>query len=386
MSGFEIDRRRLLLGASVAPLAASVAGAAQAEVVAKGQPLRGNPQMPEPPAKRMGYAVVGLGSFAIGQVLPGLQAASQSSVTALVSGNPEKARDIGARYGVNRIYDYKNFDKIADDKDIDCVYIALPVGLHAEYTIRALKAGKHVLCEKPMASTVAECEAMVAAAKAANRQLGVAYRVHFEPNNVEALRRLRAGEIGDIRYFSGETGFPANPAYPPVKWRLEKALGGGGSMYDIGIYALNGCLMYVDEPPIAVSAVYTTPAGDPRFTEVEGGVDWRLMFASGITAQGSSSYTFAYTSQQRILGTKGYIALNPATDYSSVGGVIHTDATRPIRAGDSLVQFAAQLDGFSTAARTGQPHRTPGEMGLRDMRIIQAMYKSADNGGATVKL
>ncbi|OYW79880.1 MAG: oxidoreductase, partial [Asticcacaulis sp. 32-58-5] len=160
MSGFEIDRRRLLLGASAAPLAASVAGAAQAEVVAKGQPLLGNPKMPEPPAKRMGYAVVGLGSFAIGQVLPGLQAASQSAVTALVSGNPEKARDVGARYGVNKFYDYKNFDKIADDKDIDCVYIALPVGLHAEYTIRALKAGKHVLCEKPMASTVEECEAM----------------------------------------------------------------------------------------------------------------------------------------------------------------------------------------------------------------------------------
>src|SRR5690606_25978731 len=132
------------------------------------------------------------------------------------------AARLGEQYGVSRFYSYENFDRIADNPDIDCIYIVLPVGMHAEYTVRALKAGKHVLCEKPMASTAAECEAMVAAARAANRQLGVAYRVHFEPTNVEALRLLRAGEIGAIRHVQCDHGFNANLQFPPHKWRLEK--------------------------------------------------------------------------------------------------------------------------------------------------------------------
>ena len=363
-----IDRRDFLIGASAASLAGSSALAA-------------------PPPKKARYAVVGLGTYSVGQMLPVVKDCKYSAVTAFVSGSPQKARDLGARYGVSRIYDYADFDKIAGNDQIDCVYIALPVGMHAEYTIRALKAGKHVLCEKPMASTVAECEAMVAAAKAADRQLGIAYRVHFEPNNVEAARLLRAGRIGAIRHFAGESGFVVDPAYPPHKWRLTKALGGGGSMYDIGIYALNAALMSIDEAPVSVSAVYSTPADDPRFKEVEGGVEWRLRFPSGISAQGSSSYTYGYVTRQRTFGTEGGISLDPASAYGSVTAILQRDAEHEtIHAGDPATQFAAQLDGFSQAALANQPHRTPGEMGLRDIRIIQAMYKSAEANGAVVAL
>jgi predicted dehydrogenase len=185
----------------------------------------------------MRWAIVGLGTFGVGQVIPGFADARQSRMTAFVSGNPAKARDLGARYGVSHFYDYQNFDDIAQNEEIDCVYIVLPVGLHAEFTIRALRAGKHVLCEKPMASTAAEAQAMVDAARAANRQLGVAYRVHFEPNNRDTQRRIAAGELGTMRFISADHGFSANPDYPPHKWRLEKLLGGGGSMYDIGFMA-----------------------------------------------------------------------------------------------------------------------------------------------------
>src|SRR5579859_1812706 len=156
-----IDRRNFLIGAGAASLGAGGALAAA-------------------PVKQARYAVVGLGTYSVGQILPIVKDCHSSKVTAFVSGSPQKIRDLGPRYGVSRSYSYADFDKIADNDEIDCVYIALPVGMHAEYTIRALKAGKHVLCEKPMASTVAECEAMVAAAKAAGRQLGIAYRVHFE--------------------------------------------------------------------------------------------------------------------------------------------------------------------------------------------------------------
>ncbi len=387
MSEVNLDRRRLLGAAAIAPLALS-AGQAFAQN-AVGQPLIGNPSLPDVPAKKLRWAVVGLGSFAVGQVIPGFIDARQSRITAFVSGNKAKAADLGARFGVSKFYDYENFDAIAKDKEIDCVYIVLPVGLHAEYTIRALKAGKHVLCEKPMASTSAECAAMIAAAKAANRQLGVAYRIHFEATNVEAKRRIEAGEIGDIRFISADTGFSASLQWPPHVWRLQKALAGGGSMYDIGIYGLNTSLMMLgDAQPVEVSAVYSTPPNDPRFTEVEGAMEWRMRMSSGITVQGSSSYCYSpYVSRQRYFGTKASLEMKPATSYYENHMVIEGGGpNREIQAGNPADQFAAQVDAFSQAARTNTPHRTPGEMGLRDISLIEAMYRSADAGGAAIKL
>ena len=383
----EFTRREVVAAAGAVPLAAS-AGHAMAQE-AQGQPLPGNPALPQPPGERLGWAIVGLGSYAINQVIPGFADARGSKMTAFVSGNPQKARDLGARYGVERLYDYGNYDSIAADPTIDCVYIVLPVGLHAEYSIRALEAGKHVLCEKPMASTSAECEAMIAAARANGRQLGVGYRVHFEPHNREALRRIRAGEIGAMRYIQCDHGFNASLDYPPHKWRLEKALGGGGSMYDVGIYGINTSLMMLEEEPVEVSAAYAYPKDDPRFAEVEGGIDWRMRMPSGISVQGSSSYCYGpYASRQRYFGSEASIVMDPATTYYDNRLVIEGggDPRREIGAGNSRDQFAAQLDGFSQAARENRPHLTPGEMGLRDLRLMEAMYRSADNGGAVVKL
>ena len=388
MSDPRIDRRRLLAGLAATPLAlgATRLSAQQAE----GQPMPGGVTLPEPPGERMRWAIVGLGSFAIGQVIPGFLDARQSRITAFVSGSPDKARDLGGRYDVSRFYDYANYDAIADDPEIDCVYIVLPVGLHAEYTIRALKAGKHVLCEKPMASTSAECEAMIAAAKSANRQLGVAYRVHFEPANLQALVRIRGGEIGTPRLVQCDHGFNANPDYPPHVWRLQKALAGGGSMYDIGIYGLNTSLMMLEsDRPVSVSAAYAYPQGDRRFAEVEGGIDWRMRMASGINVSGSSSYCYSpYVSRQRYFGADASIEMQPATTYYD-NRIAIEGGGQPRRepgTAPAILQFAAQVDGFSQAARTNTAHRTPGEMGLRDIRIIEAMYRSADADGATVAL
>jgi predicted dehydrogenase len=377
-----------LAAAGLLPLAGAPAFAAPPPAVGQPEAQISNFKLPEPPAKRVRFAVVGLGTFAVGQMIPGFVASKRAQMTAFVSGNPQKAQDLGARYGVSTLYNYDNFDTIAGDPNIDCVYIALPVALHAEFAIRAFKAGKHVLTEKPMASTVEDCEAMIAAAKAANRQLGVAYRVHFEPNNVDAAKRIKAGEIGVVRHYSGDAGFSANPNYPPHKWRLTKALAGGGSMYDIGIYALNAALMCIDEAPISVTAAYSTPAGDPRFTEVEGGVDWRLKFPSGISAQGSSSYCYTYVTRQRVFGSLGSLTLDPASDYNQVSVVMQHADLEPItlHAGSPTVQFSAQIDAFAEAAMANQPHLTPGEMGLRDIRLIQSIYKSADAGGQIVNL
>lgn len=381
-----IDRRSVLAGAAAAS-ALGGAGWARGQE-AQGQPLIGNPNLPEPAGNRMRWALVGLGSFAVGQVIPGFLDARKSRMTAFVSGNAAKARKLGELFGVSRFYDYGNFDRIASDKDIDCVYIALPVGLHAEYTIRALKAGKHVLVEKPMASTSQECAAMIAAAKSAQRQLGVAYRVHFEPNNADVRDRIARGELGAIRFISADHGFDANPAWAPHKWRLTKALGGGGSMFDIGIYGLNTSLMMVPgDEVVSVSAHDSTPAGDPRFTEVEGGIEWRLKMKSGISIAGSSSYCWQpYVSRQRYFGSRGSIEMQRATTYYDNRILIEGGGGAPseFTAGLPGTQFAAQVDAFSEAARANSPHRTPGEMGLRDIRLIEAMYSSAKAGGAAV--
>ena len=384
-----LTRRRLLVAAGAAPLALA-AGRAFAQA-AQGQPMPGDaaPQ-PAPPGEQMRWAIVGLGSFAINQVIPGFADARQSRMTAFVSGNPAKARDLGARHGVSRFYDYANYDTMKDNAEIDCVYIVLPVGLHAEYTVRALEAGKHVLCEKPMASTSAECERMVAAAKANGRQLGVAYRVHFEPTNREAQRRIKAGELGAIRAVQNAHGFNANPQFPPHKWRLEKALAGGGSMFDIGVYGLNTSLMMLEgDNPVSVAAVYAYPKDDPRFAEVEGGIEWRMAMAGGTTVSGSSSYSYSpYVSRQHYLGADASIEMQPATTYDD-NNIVMAGGGQPRReigAGNPMSQFAAQIDGFSEAARAGRAHLTPGEMGLRDIRLIEAMYRSADAGGAVIEL
>jgi predicted dehydrogenase len=380
-------RRKLLAAATAAPLALGASRAMAQK--AHGTPLAGDFALPDPPAQQVRWAIVGLGNLTVGELIPGFIDSQHSRMTAFVSGSPDKQKDLGARYGVSRFYNYDNFDSIANDPEIDCVYIVLPVGLHAEYTIRALKAGKHVLCEKPMASTSAECEAMIAAAKAARRQLGVAYRIHFEPTNIRCKQLLDSGEIGDIRYISCDHGFNASLDWPPHVWRLQKTLAGGGSMFDIGIYGLNTSLMMLGEQmPVELSAVYSYPRDDKRFQEVEGGMEYRLRMPNGISVQGSSSYCWSpYLSQQRYLGSKASIFMKPATtyDYNHIS-VEGNGPTHEVGAGHPLTQFQNQVDAFSLAARANTPHRTPGEMGLRDIRLIEAMYKSADSGGQVVKL
>ena len=379
-----ISRRGVLAGGLAASAMLNSPAFAQE---AQGQPLLGNPQLPLPMAQRAGWAVVGLGTFAVGQVMPGIVASNASRMTAFVSGSPEKARQLGERYGVSRIYDYDAYDSLADDADVECVYNVLPVGLHAEYTIRALEAGKHVLCEKPMASTSAECERMIAAARANDRRLGVAYRVHFEPTNRLVQDRIGQGALGDLRHIRCEHGFQANLDWPPHRWRLQRALAGGGSMFDIGIYGINTALMMTGEDrPVSVSGIYTYPREDPRFSEVEGGVDWRIVMASGTVVSGSSSYSYGpYVSRQTYLGAQGMIGMDPATTYYDNHATIRTaEGERQLGAGAPIAQFAAQVDGFAMAAREGREHLTPGTMGLRDIRLIEAIYRSADNGGVPV--
>ena len=339
-------------------------------------------EMPLPPERRLGWCVVGLGAFALNQVIPAVTRSQTCRLTALVSGNADKADRVATSYGVPdaRIYDYRSFDRIADDDTIDVVYIVLPNGLHADYTIRALQAGKHVMCEKPMANTVEQCRAMIDAADQAGRKLMIAYRAHFEPHNQRALQMKKDGAFGDVRLVLGDTMRPLDLSRPRDQWRVLRNLAGGGSMMDIGIYALNGALYFLEETPVALAASISNPPDDIRFRQVEDMVTVQLRFGSGALANLSSSYTMSENRIQ-ILGTAGTGLLDPATSYSG-NDLYETGAgvgTRLVPVGAPAArQFTGEIDHLSRAVIEDFKPDTPGEMGLRDVALIQAIYTAAE--------
>jgi predicted dehydrogenase len=341
-------------------------------------------KLPPVPGKKARWALVGLGSLAINQVMPAFAKTEKAQLTAFVSGRREKAETLAKRYGVDikHIYSYDNFDSIANDPEIDIVYIILPNSMHAEYTIRALKAGKHVLCEKPMANTPKDCEAMIAAAKAANKKLMIGYRLRYEPFNQAMIKMARDREFDSLRLISCEAGFSIGD---PKQWRLRKPMAGGGSLMDIGIYALNAARYLSGEEPVEVQAMSFTTPNDPRFVEVEESTIFQLRFPSGLMANCSSHYG-AGMNRFRVFAAKGSFELQPALSYAGLrmhvyrGGAIE-ERNLPVRD-----HFASEMDHFSECVLMGTEPLTPGEEGLKDMRIITAIYESAAGGGKPVKL
>ena len=217
-------------------------------------------------ARKTGYAVIGLGRIA-GHFMPGVQLTTNSRITGLVSGHRDKAERIAAQYGVPQtsIYNYENFDEIAHNPEVDAVYVALPNSMHAEYTIRAAQAGKHVLCEKPMCISVAQAEQMIAACKASNVKLMIAYRCHYKPTNLRAIQLIREGALGQVQAIESTYGFNCARG----EWRLNKRLAGGGPLFDVGIYSLNACRSLTGEEPEHIAAFASTIDKDGRFEEVE---------------------------------------------------------------------------------------------------------------------
>jgi len=373
----EISRRGFIgkLGQGLA--AANVAGVllkdASAQLV-----------VPEPPGKKLGWAIVGLGSLSINQILPAFAKCEKSKVTALVSGHPDKANKLALRYGVSpkNIYNYQNYDSLKDNPEVDVIYIVLPNGMHAEYTVRGFQAGKHVLSEKPMANTPTECQQMIDAAHKANRKLMVAYRCQYEPYNKEAIRIARSHELGPTQIILADAGFSMGD---PKQWRLNRQLAGGGSLMDIGIYALNASRYLSGEEPTEVNAmVYTTP-NDPRFKEVEEHITFQLRFPSGILANCSSSYGYFHQSHFRVMGTEARLEMDPATWYSGLRLWIERGNTIDQRDLPVVDHFTTEMDHMSDCVMQNKEPITPGEEGLRDLTIMMAIYEAAKSG-RTVKL
>jgi predicted dehydrogenase len=380
-SDVHVSRRRFLQTTSGALMAAPLASIDSATLAGQVP----NVKLPEIPAKPVGWALVGLGNLAINQIMPAFAKCQQSKLAGFVSGRPDKAKHLAQVYGVDEknIYTYDNYESLANNPAIDVIYIVLPNSMHAEYTVRALKAGKHVLCEKPMANTPQECEQMIVAAKAASRKLMIGYRVRYEPYNQTMIKMAQdTAEMGPTRIILADAGFNIGD---PKQWRLRKAMAGGGSMMDIGIYALNAARYLSGEEPAEINAMmYSTP-GDPRFTEVEENVTFQLKFPSGVLANCTSSYGVGL-GRFRVFKPRGSFELEPASSYTGL-------RMRLFRGGGSIEErvlpqrdhFAAEMDHFSACVRDNTEPLTPGEEGLKDLKAITAIYEAAKSG-RTVKL
>ncbi len=343
-----------------------------------------NPPAPSPTGdRRIGYAVIGLGSIA-NHFLRGTAQSDHSRITALVSGHRDKALAIAAQYNVptTSIYSYEDFDRIAANPAVDAVYVALPNSMHAEYTIRAARAGKHVLCEKPMDVTSAQCRRMIEACRAARVKLMIAYRLHYEPVNIQARELVRAGRLGPVQSMEGNHGSNIRAG----EWRITKSLGGGGPMFDHGVYPLNIFRWFAGQDPIAAQAMLSTPDHDGRFTEVEENVQWVMRFPSGALATAAATYGAEVGGFYRIAGPWGWLQMQSITyqgqhlfgHYASepVVGAPWVEFDHVSTEKDPS-QFTHEVDHFSDCILHDRTPETPGEDGLADLLALEMVYRSA---------
>jgi len=320
--------------------------------------------------------VVGLGRIA-DHYLQGSRSSRYTRITGLVSGHRDKAEKIAALYGVpsNSIYSYENFDAIAANNAIDAVIICLPNSMHAAYTIRAARAGKHVLCEKPMCTTVAEGQAMIDACAKAGKKLMIAYRCQYEPMHLKAIKMLRDGDLGKVQTIESAFGFDIGAG----EWRLNRKLAGGGPLMDVGIYCLNACRYLTGEEPADLKGDMTAAGGDPRFREVEEHLAWTMRFPSGAVASCQTSYGVFIPGYFNVRGSKGVLRMDPAFNYDGTRLSVRIEGRDPIDDANperDPAQFPRETDHLADCIFQNRTPRTPGEEGLRDMRLMMDIYKS----------
>ena len=329
--------------------------------------------------KKLGVALMGLGLYSRGELGPALRQTRLCRFAGVITGSHEKGVKWSRSYGFpeKNIWSYDSMHEIAGNPDIDIVYVVTPNGLHAEHVEKSALAGKHVICEKPMANTVAECDQMIAACRRANVQLSVGYRLHYDPNHIEMDRLAREKDFGALTRLSGEHSW----TFQERAWRIERSLSGGGPLMDVGIYVIQAACRAAMAQPIAVTARELPKTRPELFNEVEETIEWTMEFPGGVTCEASSSYN-RDNNLFRAEGAKGWIRLSPAYAYRGIE--VETSAG-PLRFPE-VPQQALQMDDFTSGILTGRETPVPGSMGRDHMVIIEAIYKSAALGGRRVEL
>lgn len=378
-----LTRRHLLAAMAGAGIGAALPAAAANARAASPAASGAGPATRRPDS--IGVALAGLGYYASNLLAPGLQLTRNCHLAGIVTGSPEKVPAWQEKYGIadHNVYGYDDFDRIADNPDIQVVYIVTPNHLHKPLTLRAAKAGKHVWCEKPMAMDAAEAQAMIDACRDSKVQLAIGYRMQHQPSTARLRAMARELPYGRIREVRADAGFHAyddvDPANKP--WRLLPQYG-GGAMYDMGVYSLNGARYLTGQEPVAVTA--RSEVHRPHLFDGVDETTWfTLEFADGLVAECSTSFG----REMNILRAdceRGWYEVSPFQAYDGIAG--RTSDGETFSDGDVPHQQALQMDNEALAILEKRAPLVPGEEGLRDMRVVDAVYASARDGGRRIVL
>lgn len=327
-------------------------------------------------SKKVGFAVVGLGNIAQGSVLPAFSNSKRAKLVALVSRDKKKATLLARKFKAEFAYNSEEYAECLANPDVSAIYVATPPGKHEAFVVRAARAGKHVLCEKPLAATVEQCIRMVEACHRHDVLLMTAYRKYFEPSTRYLKKLIRGGDLGRIDVI--HTGFSElySPGISPA-WLVDATLAGGGPLMDLGVYCVNTSRWLVDEDPMEVFA-RAWRHDTTCFHEVEEGIAFQMNFASGLVVQASATYGAVLSSFINVQGTKGWVSLAPAFPFDEERRLTGKFGGRSIRRQFKTIdEFAPELDAFAKAIQSGTPVEPDGIQGCRDLAIIRAIYKSA---------
>jgi predicted dehydrogenase len=330
--------------------------------------------------KPVGYAVVGLGGIAQQAVLPAFDNSQAAKLVAVVSGDKDKAGRLADKFRAERHYHYDEYSKCLGDPQVEAVYIATPPGEHDKYTVAAARAGTHVLCEKPLATTVEPCHNRVRACESSAVRFMTAYRKYFEPGSLALKQMISTGELGRVDVI--QTAFtefrPAGDSSPD--WLFDPKLSGGGPLMDLGVYCVNTSRWLVDEDPIQATASRWSRDRD-RFKDVEEGIEFRLNFPSGLVLQALTSWGSALASSVQVHGERGWATLAPAFAFEEERRLFGKISGQWFEQLFSAIdEFALELDAFSECIRNGHNPEPDGEQGLRDIVIIDSIYRAAGEG------
>jgi glucose-fructose oxidoreductase len=346
-----------------------------AAALATASTFRSSARAADTPAggRKLGLALVGLGSYSTNQLAPALQQTKWCKLSGVVTGSHTKGIEWAKKYGFPEanVFGYDAMAQLADRPDIDIVYVVTPNGLHAEHAIAAAKAGKHVIVEKPMANTVAECDAIIAACRQAKRKLSVGYRLHYHPVYQEMERLAKEKDFGEFMKIQGRNAFIAKTK----AWRQTAKLGGGGPMMDLGVYVVQAACVITGATPVAATARALPITRPDIFDEVEETLEFELEFPNGAKCTARTSYN-EYYRDFRAEGDKGFFYMDRAYSYDD----LRPETSRGPFKYTPLNQQAAQMDAFADCILNDRESIVPGEMGRRDLQIIEAVYRAMRSG------
>ena len=325
--------------------------------------------------KPIKIAVLGLGHYAENWIAPAIAKSNYAQLTGIITGSPHKVASWQKQYSIpdSNVYNYSNLEQIADNPSIDCVYVVTPTGTHTEFTVRTFDAGKHVICEKPMAPSLADCDRMIRAAESAKKTLQIGYRLYWDPYNVRLMDAMENKEFGALSAMQGGFSYDHGRWTQAGDWRMNPAMNPGGALFDIGVYVAQSAFYSTQMLPISVTAQSATQRSS-IFKSIPEHWNWELSWPDGLISQHSASYG-KNENFLRLQTEKGKLSLEPAYSYEGLSGVTPDGAMQF----QPIFQQRRQIDGQCLAILKREPNLTSGAMGRRDIQLLVAIMEAAEN-------